>query len=85
MKKKDATVVDKKSATKEEPQHVVEIFKNHLTKVVIQKGKYKGKERIDIRQWVCVDEKEKKWIPTKAGVSLSIDLLEELQAGIKSF
>ncbi len=60
----------------------LEIHKNHLTKIILQYGKYKGKERLDIRQWVAIDGPDgeaDKWIPTKSGVSIPKDLVPEFK------
>ncbi len=72
-------MVKKKDTKKKKSIPTNEIFKNHLTKIIVQRGKYKGKERVDIRQWVCIDENTDHWIPTKAGCNFPIDLLDEFQ------
>ncbi len=71
-------VISKKDTTPKE----IALFKNHLTKIVFQIGKYKGKERLDVRQWVALEganNQVEKWIPTKSGISISKELIPEFK------
>ncbi len=77
--KKDTKIKESKIKDKSTTDKPHELFKNHLTKIIIQRGKYKGKERIDIRQWVCLDDVGNKWIPTKAGCNIPVELLEDFK------
>jgi hypothetical protein len=83
--KKDTRVIKEKSAIQPAVSKSKELFKNHLTKIIFQIGKYKGKDRLDIRTWVCVDEDTQKFIPTKAGVNIELSQLEELKEIVNSF
>jgi hypothetical protein len=47
-------------------------------KIVIARNVFKEKEYIDIRVFFCMEENPHHWIPTKKGVSLPADKLQEL-------
>lgn len=41
-------------------------------KVVVQRGEYRGVDRVDVRQFVDL-EKDGNFIPTKKGISIPVD------------
>lgn len=46
---------------------------NEKMKIRLQVGEYRGSERIDIRQWVEVDNG---YIPTKSGINFNSEWLD---------
>jgi len=60
---------------------VKEIRKNALDVIRVQKTRYKGHDLVDIR--VYVEGKDGKMIPTKKGITLKIDLLEEIISALE--
>ncbi|MFC2169959.1 transcriptional coactivator p15/PC4 family protein [Acidobacteriota bacterium] len=60
---------------------VYEFNKNSVEKVKITLQEFKGHKLLDIRVYYEKDKNE--FLPTKRGISLSLDLLSELLAGIK--
>ena len=60
---------------------VHEFEKNGLEVVRFALTEFKGHQLVDVRVFYQDDEGE--WRPTKKGVSLSIDLIEDLCEGIR--
>jgi hypothetical protein len=60
---------------------VYEFEKNSTECVRAELTTYKGYKLLDIRAWV---ERDGQWIATKKGLSLSIDLLPELEAAVRA-
>lgn len=60
---------------------VFEFDKNSVEKVRVSLTVYKGHELVDIRVYYKNDAGE--FLPTRKGLSLSVDLFPELLAGIK--
>lgn len=58
-----------------------EIHKSSQSKIIIQKSKYKGKNSLDLRLWISDDTKN--WIPTKSGISIAWDDVQELKEIVK--
>lgn len=56
------------------------IHKNHLTQIRISKDEFRGKEYADIREFYLSDDNE--FCPTRKGVKFSLDLLDEVIAGL---
>ena len=55
--------------------------KNTAEEVRVSIGEYKGKQYASIRVYVENDFSE--WIPTKKGITLSVDVLPELVRAVK--
>jgi len=49
-------------------------------KLILSIGEYKGDERIDLRQYVKVDEE---YIPTKKGINFSAEWIDKFMAMIE--
>jgi len=60
---------------------MIEIDKNSLEKIRIQRTKYKGKDLLDIR--VFYEAENGEWKPTKKGITVKVALTEKLLDGIK--
>jgi hypothetical protein len=60
----------------------LEIPKNDNLKVVIQKQLYNSKESVDIRTFFKPKE-DSNWLPTKKGVSFSLERLPEVIAALQ--
>jgi hypothetical protein len=57
-----------------------EIKKNSAEKIVVSIGKFKGKQRIDIRTYFLSEtEEEDPWKPTKKGINLDSEQWNELK------
>jgi len=59
---------------------MIEIDKNSLEKIRIQRTKYKGKDLLDIR--VFYEAENGEWKPTKKGITVKVALTEKLLDGI---
>jgi len=57
-----------------------EIHKNHLTQIRISKDEFRDKEYADIREFYLSNDNE--FRPTRKGVKFSLDLLDEVIAGL---
>lgn len=55
---------------------VGEIQKNALEKIIVSTGTYKGYDFVDVR--VYYQDKDGEWKPTRKGVAVPPDKLEEL-------
>lgn len=55
---------------------VGEIQKNALEKIIVSTGSYKGYDFVDVR--VYYQDKDGEWKPTRKGVAVPPDRLEEL-------
>ena len=63
--------------------HFLKCLKNALEKVIIETSEYKGKEYLSIRVWYDVSKGQAtNWRPSHKGITLPIDLLQELKTGI---
>ncbi len=60
---------------------MIEIDKNSLEKIRIQRTKYKGKEFIDMRTYYLDGDE---WKPTKKGVTFRPDRLDEVMKALKA-
>ena len=58
-----------------------EIHKSSVSKIVIQKGQYKGQDRLDLRLWISNDNKN--WIATKSGINIPWDSVSEFKEIVK--
>lgn len=62
-----------------------EIKKNSGEKIVVSTGKYKGKQRIDIRTYFLSEtEEEEPWKPTKKGINLDVEQWNEFKKLIEA-
>jgi len=60
-----------------------EFSKNALEKVIIEISEYEGKKYISIRVWYDVSKGQNiNWRPSQKGITLSIDLIQELKKGV---
>lgn len=59
---------------------LAEIQKNSQEKIVVELSDYSGKTYFNIRIYF---QKDGEWIPTKKGVNLNVDNLEELKTAIE--
>jgi hypothetical protein len=65
-------------------QTVHEFHKNSVEKVKICRSEYRGNNYFDIRIWVLQNPAEPgSEIATKKGITLSVDLLPDLMAGLE--
>lgn len=63
---------------------IAEFNKNSLEKVRIVLTEFKGKKLLDIRVYYDASENEEPdWRPTKKGISISLDLIDELLKGLE--
>ena len=63
---------------------IAEFNKNSLEKVRIVLTEFKGKKLLDIRVYYDASENEgPDWRPTKKGISISLDLIDELLKGLE--
>ena len=63
---------------------IAEFNKNSLEKVRIVLTEFKGKKLLDIRAYYDASENEEPdWRPTKKGISISLDLIDELLKGLE--
>lgn len=60
---------------------MIEIKKNALDIIRIQRTKYKGHDLIDIR--VYVEDRNGEKIPTKKGITFKVELLDEIIEALK--
>lgn len=60
---------------------MIEIKKNALAIIRIQRTKYKGHDLIDIR--VYVEDRNGEKIPTKKGITFKVELLDEIIEALK--
>ena len=60
---------------------IKEIEKNSQEKLRVSLEDYKGKEYVDMRVFVQIEGSEE-WIPTKKGLTLRKETLEELREAI---
>jgi len=58
----------------------MDIQKNSLERIRIQRSEYKGHELIDIR--VFFKANDGKWYPTRKGITFSVSLANEVIKGI---
>lgn len=63
-----------------EEKPIYEIAKNEREVIKLKKSEFKGKEYIDFRTYIKQPNGED--IPTKKGISLSMDLLEEFKKAV---
>ncbi len=59
----------------------MDIQKNSLERIRIQRSEYKGHELIDIR--VFFKANDGKWYPTRKGITFSVSLANEVINGIR--
>ena len=59
----------------------MDVQKNSLEKIRIEKREYKGKEFIDMRTYYLDGEE---WKPTKKGVTFRPDRLDEVMKALKA-
>lgn len=64
-----------------EPQVVHSFEKNPTEQVRVSITVFKGKEYVDLRIYYKGDDEE--FHPSKKGLTLSVDLFEELEAGVQ--
>jgi len=62
---------------------IYEFQKNALEKVKIQLSEFHGKRVIDIRVYYKVPGTANEWKPSKKGICMSVNRLEELLKGLK--
>jgi len=56
----------------------MDISKNTLEVIRVQRTEYRGKDLVDFRLWVQSDEPGGEYIPTKKGISFRRELLGEV-------
>jgi len=62
---------------------IYEFQKNALEKVKIQLSEFHGKRVIDIRVYYKVPGTANEWKPSKKGICMAVNRLEELLKGLK--
>ncbi len=60
----------------------MDIQKNSLEKIRIEKREYKGKEFIDMRTYYLDDSGE--WKPSPKGITFKVELLEDIISALES-
>lgn len=63
-----------------EPQVLYTVEKNGTEEIRFSLTEYRGRKLVDVRVFYQNDEGE--WLPTKKGVSASVDLIEEIYTGV---
>jgi len=63
-----------------EEKSIYEIEKNEREVIKLKKSEFKGKEYIDFRTYVKQPEGDD--IPTKKGISLSVDFIDEFKKAV---
>ena len=61
---------------------MIEIDKNSLEKIRIQRTKYKGKDLLDIR--VFYEAENGEWKPSPKGITFKVELLEDIISALES-
>ena len=61
---------------------MIEIDKNSLEKIRIQRTKYKGKDLLDIR--VFYEAENGEWKPSPKGITFKVELLEDIIEALES-
>ena len=60
----------------------MDIQKNSLERIRIQRSEYKGHELIDIRVYYEAENGE--WKPTKKGITFKVELIDEIISALES-
>ncbi|MEQ8167744.1 MAG: transcriptional coactivator p15/PC4 family protein [Candidatus Eremiobacterota bacterium] len=66
-----------------EDRIIGEIKKNRGEKIVFSLGEFKGKKRIDIRNYFLGEEDSETWKPTKKGINISLEQWQEFKELLK--
>lgn len=62
---------------------IYKITKNALEEIRIETTEYQGKEYLSVRVWFDASRGlDNDWRPSQKGITLSVDLVEDLQKGI---
>ncbi|GAI08274.1 unnamed protein product [marine sediment metagenome] len=63
---------------------IYKFIKNALEEIRIETSTYQGKEYLSIRTWFDASRGQNTdWQPSQKGITLSVDLLQELLKGLK--
>jgi len=62
----------------------MDISKNTLEVIRVQRTEYRGKDLVDFRLWVQSDEPGGEYIPTKKGISFRRELLGEVLRALRT-
>ena len=60
-------------------QNIGEIAKSPYEKIVATVGEFKGRTRIDFRMYFKPEVTEDKWVPTKKGINLDVDMWSDFK------
>ena len=66
----------------EDSKLIYEFQKNAQEKVRIEFCKFKKRDLINVRVWYLADELGEVWKPSPKGITMDVDLIEELKQGV---